>query len=236
MHNILCIKWGSAYGALYVNRLLRMAKRHMRLPFRFICLTDDATDIDPEVEIRPIPDAAQPQHNHLSPWRKLAIFSPDLADIQGKTLFLDLDVVIVDDLTVFFEGFDDLTIIENWTQLGRGIGNSSVFLFRAGAHPDIFQHYQNNAENISLKYGNEQTYFSQQIADLKYWPKHWCRSFKFHAIPPWPWRLIQTPRLPEGCRILVFHGRPNPDAAITGAFSSWRKFYRPAPWIADYWQ
>ena len=38
--NIVCMKWGNAYGADYVNRLYNMVKRNMTRPFRFICFTD----------------------------------------------------------------------------------------------------------------------------------------------------------------------------------------------------
>ena len=39
---VLCMKWGAKYGPDYVNRLYGMVARHLRRPFRFVCLTDDA--------------------------------------------------------------------------------------------------------------------------------------------------------------------------------------------------
>ena len=47
--NVLCIKWGTKYGSDYVNRLYRMVGRHLRRPFRFVCLTDEPERIDPAV-------------------------------------------------------------------------------------------------------------------------------------------------------------------------------------------
>ncbi len=47
--NIICIKWGTKYPAYYVNRLYAGIQRHLNRPFRFFCVTDDATDIRPEV-------------------------------------------------------------------------------------------------------------------------------------------------------------------------------------------
>ena len=49
-------------------------------------------------------------------------------------LFLDLDLVIVASIDCLFAHPGAFCIIENWTQRGRGIGNSSVFRFEAGAH------------------------------------------------------------------------------------------------------
>jgi len=237
MVNVLCIKWGSRYGADYVNRLASMVDRHLHQPHKFICLTDDPTGIDDKIETRPIPAIEVPEKARVSPWQKLAVFSPELADIEGKTLFLDLDTIILEELDPFFDQFDDLTIIENWTQKGRGIGNSSVFLFRPGKHVDIFEEFARNADEIVRRHDNEQTYLSRFIGkDLKFWPEQWCRSFKFHAIPSWPARLFSVPKPPENCRILVFHGHPDPDEAAAGKYRSWRKYFRPATWIEDHWR
>ncbi|HEY1090992.1 MAG TPA: glycosyltransferase, partial [Burkholderiaceae bacterium] len=46
---ILCMKWGNKYGPEYVNRLYAMVRRHLRGEFRFVCLTDDANGVCPEV-------------------------------------------------------------------------------------------------------------------------------------------------------------------------------------------
>ena len=46
---ILCMKWGTKYGAEYVNRLYNMVKRHTTLPFKMVCLTDRTEGIDPNV-------------------------------------------------------------------------------------------------------------------------------------------------------------------------------------------
>jgi hypothetical protein len=49
--------------------------------------------------------------------------------------------------------------------------------------------------------------------------------------------LWLTPQVAPGCRILVFHGRPDPDEAIRGYRG--RKIHhhmRPAPWLAEHWR
>ena len=43
---IVCVKWGKAYGSEYVNRLYGMVARHTTPPFRVVCLTDDRQGID----------------------------------------------------------------------------------------------------------------------------------------------------------------------------------------------
>ena len=53
--NVICIKWGTKYGPDYVNKLQSMVQRHLHRPFRFVCMTDDTTGIDPAIEVKPIP-------------------------------------------------------------------------------------------------------------------------------------------------------------------------------------
>lgn len=93
---------GHAYGAEDVNRLARQVRRHLARPHRFICFTDDAAGIDPGVEALPLPELGLPPGHGDTRWRKLALFRRDLGGFAGATaLFLDLDLVVVDDLAPF---------------------------------------------------------------------------------------------------------------------------------------
>ena len=65
-----------------------------------------------------------------------------------------------------------------------------------------------------------------------------------HCLPPWPFNLFKTAKLPKNAKILIFHGHPDPDEARDGKWSlegkaSWKKIYkytRPTPWIEEYWR
>ncbi len=98
--HILCMKWGTKYGPEYVNRLYGMVRRHLAGEFQFICLTDDASGVRPEVRCLPIP----PLNLQLKPgqrdgaWKKLTTFEANLHGLRGTALFLDLDVVVVGSL------------------------------------------------------------------------------------------------------------------------------------------
>ena len=235
--NVVCMKWGTLYSAHYVNVLKAMVARHLSQPHRFVCFTDDPSGIQKDIETFPLPDVFVPKPYAISPWRKLGMFAEPLGDLKGKTLFLDLDVVIVDDLDPFFTYSDTFAIIENWTQLGRGIGNSSVYCFTVGAHKDVLETYQRNTESVLTSYDNEQVFLSKTIPEITFWPPQWCQSFKHHCLPKGFRKYIQEPILPEGCKIVVFHGLPNPPQAIEGGFfeKSLRKYSRPAPWLKKHW-
>jgi len=234
--NVICIKWGDRYGAHYVNKLHAMVKNNLTLQHRFVCLTEDGAGLNEGVEIMAIPDIYIRPERRNSPWRKISMCASEIGDLKGKTLFLDLDLIIIDNIDCFFDYNEKFSIIENWTQLGKGIGNSSVYCFEIGKHADVLDNFSKHADEIYEKHGNSQTYLSKQIGDIVFWPEQWCRSFKFHSIPKGIGRFFRAPSVPDKCRILVFHGNPNPDQAIVGDYGTkLRKYFKPAPWVTDYW-
>ncbi|WP_330449129.1 hypothetical protein FLP41_19485 [Paracoccus marcusii] len=114
---ILTMKWGTLYSSADVNRLAAQVRRHLDRPHRFICFTDDAAGLDPQVEALLLPELGLPQGHSDTRWRKLALFRRDLggpeAALSGTALFLDIDLVVVDDLGPFFDLPGDFFIIRD---------------------------------------------------------------------------------------------------------------------------
>lgn len=240
--NVICMKWGSKYGPEYVNILQAMVARNLVRPHRFVCFTDDPRGINAMVECQPLPPCNVPhkaetaEWRRSSPWRKVSLFAPRLGDLQGPTLFLDLDVIITGSLDRFFELPGEFCIIHNWTQRDREIGNSSVFRFIPGAYPEIFEKYNADPDALACAIDNEQMYVSQQLKGrIVWWPDAWVRSFKRHCLPGGIRNWFTRPRFTPEASIIVFHGTPNPPDAIVGRSGKRFKFIRPAPWVLDYW-
>ena len=236
---ILCMKWGTKYGPEYVNRLYGMVRRHLRGDFRFVCLTDSNAGIRDEVECFPIPDLKLPDGLPERGWKKLTTFEKNLYDLNGTALFLDLDVVITDDIDDFFEFPGEFLIIHDWKRPWRVTGNSSVYRFRIGAHADVLAEFRATQAVVRKKFRNEQAYLSDVMhrqGKLKYWPKEWCASYKYHCIPAWPANYWQEPHIPHRAKILIFHGEVNPPDALIGKRNRALRFVRSAPWIASYWK
>ncbi len=234
---VLCMKWGSKYGPEYVNRLYGMARRHLSGAFAFVCLTDDAHGVRAEVQCLPLPVMAVEPGAERG-WRKLSTFSADLHGLRGRALFLDLDVVIVGALDAFFEQPGEFLIIHDWKRPWRVTGNSSVYRFELGTHADLLQHFVEHQAEVRKRYRNEQEYLSHMLhaqGRLAYWPKGWCRSFKYQGIPRWPTNYWRTPTVPPGTRIMVFHGEVNPPDALAGRRNRRWRHLRPATWIAEHW-
>jgi hypothetical protein len=235
---VLCMKWGTKYGPEFVNRLYAMVRRHLHGDFRFVCLTDRSQGIRDEVQCHAIPPLDLPPGIPERGWTKLTTFAADLHGLQGTALFLDLDVVIVDDITPFFELPGEFLIIHDWKRPWRVTGNSSVYRFRLGAHADLLAHFRAHVNEVRDQVRNEQAYLSEQLhqqGKLAYWPRDWCASWKYHCIPRFPSNYWREPFIPTGARILIFHGVMNPPDALAGRSNGNWRFARAAPWIAEHW-
>ncbi|MFM7531395.1 MAG: glycosyltransferase [Rubrivivax sp.] len=233
------MKWGTKYGPHYVNRLYAMVRRHLRGDFAFVCLTDDAQGVREEVRCLPIPSLALPPGIPERGWTKLTTFEADLHGLRGTALFLDLDIVIVDDITPFFEEPGEFLIIHDWKRPWRITGNSSVYRFELGAHADVLAGFRATQATVRARLRNEQAYLSEVMSRqgrLHYWPASWCASYKYHCIAPWPTNFWREPACPQGARIVVFHGEVNPPDAIAGRRNRFGRFVRPAGWVARHWR
>lgn len=241
--NIVTLKWGDRYGPDFVNRLYRAIDRNLTRPFRFLCFTDNGDGLRPEIEAHPLPPIALPESHQRTTWLKLGLFMDGLADMEGDCMFLDLDLLIVENIDCFFDYMPGKRcIIHNWV-LGHHIfkkrpdvGNSSVFRWRAGTTQFIVDKFYAEAEWAMANFKPPQTYLTYGLGEKHWWPEDWVQSFKRHAIPPFPLNLVLMPKMPAGTKILVFHGRPDPDEALAGYRAKrLHRRTRPAPWIADYW-
>lgn len=261
--NILCLKWGDRYPAFYVNRLHAAVRRNMTRPFRFVCVTDDAEGIDPDVDCVPFPDdpgvIGRPWPNIFI---KLCLFKKGFADLEGPTLFLDVDVLVLRELDKFFDYRPgDFCIIHNWVERRKMIfrklpfiGNSSCFRFDAGSEQanrvyEIF--LRDKEKGLTDEYnwlfccGSQkfQTRAMAEAGTVTWWPGAWVSSFKRQCIPPFPLNLIMTPRYPKTASVVAFHGRPDITEAIDGFRGQTRGgepgFHlscRPTPWAKAEWE
>ncbi len=236
--NVICMKWGDKYPADYVNRLYSMVNKNLSIPFRFVCFTENSEGINPEVDILPLPDLGLPDNIPERGWLKLATFTNPLNDLTGTTLFLDLDVVIVDNIDSFFDYDAEFAICLDQKKKSQRIGNSSVYRFEAGQHADVLDYFLQNFDTIRSQYRNEQAYLSYKMNEknaLEFWPDNWCPSFKYHCLPQFPQNFWKEPVIPKGAKIILFHGKPEPEEAASGISGKWYRYFRPARWINKHW-
>ena len=238
------MKWGTKYPSDDVNRLYRAIERVQgNSDFTLFCLTDRADGILDQVIVLPIPDLPVLGNEVQNRgWRKITLFSPEVTQIKGPTVFLDLDVILVDKLDAFFQHDDRFKVIKDYKPIryrNAWTGNTSTFFYHAGENYGVYEKLLETGSAITEKYRNEQEFLSdcmRSLGILKYWPKNWCVSFKYHCVPKFPASLWKAPELPDGAKVLVFHGRPKPDEALVGVGAKWYRPMKPAPWLAPFLQ
>jgi len=130
--NFACVYYGDKYKIEYVEKLYNMVQRHTTLPHNFICFTD-STIIQRRLK-RTLPGHKiifRQFHRHdFKGWfNKLQLFSPE-AELIGNTLYMDLDIVILDNIDCFFTcGKDHNFVGMNDFNPTSGQFNSSIMKF-----------------------------------------------------------------------------------------------------------
>jgi hypothetical protein len=249
--NVVCMKWGDRYGPEWVNRLYGMVRRNTSWTIRFVCFTDDSRGIRSEVECQPLPEVRFDASRIGRYWPKLGLMQEGLGGLEGMTLFLDLDLVIIDSLDPFFTYPGRFCIIREWKDPHLGYGNSSVVRFFIGQEKSVLDRFYAMApETIIARYqSKEQNFLTKEVDEATFWPEAWCVPFSLACLPRNRLvRFFSTPEKPRGGKILVFFGSITPQSAMRGeheakkrvghgfAIRPTRRRFRPAAWIADYWR
>ncbi len=247
--NVVCMKWGDRYGPHWVNRLYAMVMRNTTWDIRFVCFTDDAEGIRPEVECQSLPDVTFDKKLGKY-WPKLGLMKEDLGGLKGLTLFLDLDVVIVDSIDDFFTLPGRFCIIKEWKDADLGYGNSSIVRYVIGQESYVLDKFYNTPASVIIEdyESKEQNFLTKAVEDVTFWPSDWVVPFSIACLPRNRFlRFFSVPRKPDTGKIVVFYGSITPDSALKGEHQRnkrvgngfqlrpTRRRFRPAHWIGDYW-
>ena len=194
MNNILCIKWGDKYDDSYVEKLKEQCEANCTVPFNFWCFTDQ-----PEEDYHiPMPDKLDDfydeERNFFWAYRKCYMFnhkyyldkhSMSSNSLIGeaafpedsKFLFLDLDVIIHQDLKYFFELPNDkpwivrgwwndiITVKRNFAKYKSTPLNSSVILWKKGQMMPVWEHVKKHSDSIFFTYPSLDNYFAHHWYD-----------------------------------------------------------------------
>lgn len=219
MLTVACVWQRGKYHVGYVHALREMVRRRLREPFRFICLSDMNWDIE-GVEFVDIRHLNLPRW-----WGKMALFSPAIRG-PGRCLYLDLDMVLVDDITELAKFDGRFGICENFTRLA---GNSQwpcrygscAMVFADGWGEEVWQGFQIVREPLmqACHRGGDQRAIEQLVPDATYLQDHvppgfflGYRDLHRHKLAP-----------PDGTAIVVFAGKHTPETC-------------QVPWVRDAWR
>ena len=241
---IICIKWGRAFGSRDVNMLFRACRAHNPTPLRFICLTDDAHGFVDGVEAWPIPDIGLSPEEWARPgvWPKLSLFSPELSGL-GRVVFIDLDMMVVGDLSPFFEptsGAVFQNMGDSWRPEPKNDERetgSCIFSYDPGAERNVLDVFLADKAGAMSRWQNEQDFVGDHVSNASYWPDGLVVSFKRHLCHRYGAGLFVRPMPPpRTASIVAFHGTPRPmetmEKLIWGPFPHFH--FGKAPWISKY--
>ncbi len=250
---ILSMKYGRAFPADYVNVLYNASRKALKQPARFVCLTDDPAGLLSEIEVFPIPDPGLSPQDWFRPgvWPKVSLFDGAFHGLRGRALFIDLDMVIVQDLDAFFDMPGDIigtNASVNWGKPAKVAlqendppeFGSMIFAFDLGAHPHVADDFRADPKAIWTQFDLEQQYVHHALPHATFWPAGWVASFKCSLRRPIGVDLLLKPRKPGGnTKVLAFHGRPRPMDLIRGKPYFWDGFphmgHGQVDWMLDYW-
>ncbi|WP_299746087.1 glycosyl transferase [uncultured Tateyamaria sp.] len=260
---IMCINWGTRYGAPYINRLYQMVAGNITPPFKFVCYTDIREGVWDEVichDLPPMP--GEMPKNTRGKWPKSRLWAETLPDLEGPVLFLDLDVVITGSLDDFFSfgAPEDVVLARNVAKPFHKLGQTSIYRMPVGALADLQRAFAEDPQAVADTYKWEQVFVTKTAPNgIKFWPKRWVRHFRIECIPLFPLNYFIEPRLPRDARVVIFAGVPNPADAAIGQFSdslpylpplqhiaraarqarkfqSLRRYVLPSQWVRAIWQ
>lgn len=215
---VVCLwwgNWGHPVGPEYINRLYRGVRRHLSAPHRFVCFTDkDNVALEHGIEVLPL-DVPNWKWN----LRKMIVYRPDNG-LSGRVLMLDLDVVVVgnlDDIAAYDGEFATCEAAYR----PRGIGGSIVG-FSAGTmcgllwNPLITQY--DHMKQITR--GSERKYYTYCVSSSGLKVDFWQNIYPGQVLS---YKRDCKDGLPDGARIVRFHGSPRPHEV-------WDK------WVTDNWK
>lgn len=214
----------STFGPETVNTLARMVRRHYRPDVRVLCVTDEPEGIDASVEIVPawndFATVPSPHGAHQpSCYRRLRAFDPAIGAVFGERFVsMDLDCVIVGDMTPVWERDEDFVI---WSDTGpKTLYNGSMFLMTAGARPQVWTDFDPDSSPMRSKsagfWGSDQGWISYRLGpgEATWTLADGVVSYSNHV-------MTGNGRLPDGARVVFLHGRHDPWSPIVQQRHSW---------------
>ena len=220
----------SKFGPDTVNVLWSMIDRHYASPWSLVCVTDDPKGIRPEVrtvELWKDFSMLPSPHGRMYPscYRRLKMFSKEAENLFGKRFVsIDLDVVIVNDITALFDNDLDFKM---YGDTARGTPyNGSLIQHKAGTRRQLWEqfHPQSSPQiGRSRGYiGSDQAWIAACLGphEPKFTAKDGVYSFRNEIAP-------KGGALQKDACMVIMHGHVDPWMPAMQQRHAWiREHYR----------
>lgn len=224
---------GTTYGPEYVLNLWRSARRNSRIGFDFYVFTDNIKQHPQDLGWKFIKLPDWRNINGFKPWwYKLEIFS-NQHQLEGNNLYLDLDIVIIDNIDCFWEYHPtDFRICHDFNRtFSKAItfSNSSVMSWQSNSMAWLYQEFIQDMQYYVHKYRGDQDFIHDQIKDcFIWWPREWAMSWKWEVknggqkSPHGEYKSSEPYILDKDTKLVVCHGSPKPHE-VEELMSFWHK-------------
>jgi hypothetical protein len=229
--NIVCVKWGTKYGAEYVNRLYAAVQRHTTVEYQFHCYTDDSDELHPDVIVHDLPCV-----DLEGWWNKMYLFNCDNGLTVGEQIFyIDLDTLITGNIDHMLQNLPDHIVMlqDFYHGIAKSAGKiaSGLMTWRHGDYHHIWEQFirDPNQAIASVRPHGDQHYIASQITQCAIWQELYpgqVVSFKVHC----------REGLPDGAKIICYHGTPNIPDSAEKVNTSYVWTIDPQPWVLDHWR
>ena len=180
---VVCVHYGRKYSDEYVYKLKSMVERYSDADF--LCLTDSPKECNYIIG----------KHGFEGWWNKIQLFSPDFLPGE-RFLYLDLDVVITEDISSILERKEPFVTIRDWIY---DTYNSSAMLMTGGEHSHVYEIFSSDKEhNMQIHPQGDQQFITNYVS-ADYFSENDFASF----------RMSGCEAEPKG-KVVVFHGKPDP--------------------------
>lgn len=211
------------YGPEHVLKLKRGLECHLRVPFRFVCVTDRPELFNGDVETIRLWNKCRDLGGC---YNRLYAFSPEIEALLGpRFVMIDLDCVIVGDVTALFRRREDF-IINRYCPLATDsnpipqLYNGGIIMMSAGARRHVWDSFDRLlspaliANNPSVV-GTDQAWIRMVLGEgeATWGPEHGV--YEARGMKP------EDP-LPKNARIVMFAGRRDPSQM-------------QHKWVKDHW-
>jgi hypothetical protein len=192
-------KWGTRYGAEYVDRLSAGVTRNLRQPHDFRVFTPE------------------PEDEHLTAipgcFARLRMFDPEWQARNGfkpgdRIVCLDLDLIVTGQLDELFDRTDDFVILQGANAANPCPYNGSVMMFRAGTNHHLWEDFSLDAVKSipAYEFPDDQGWYAAKRPDAGAWNVGPESGVYAYQKPGWP----RGEALPKNASIVAFPGWRDP--------------------------
>ncbi len=208
----------------HVNIMFNMVKRHLHIPHRFICITDDNKGLDSRIE-------AIPLWNDLAEmggcYKRLKLFSKEMKTLIGDRIVqCDIDTVIVNDITPLIDIDASLIVYQH----DQHVCNGSFWVNDAGSHSYLWEDFDPVKSPILAKHeiGTDQGWLKYklrekiEVGDIPFVSsKDGLLDYRLNILQQ------NNGVLPSHAKLISFAGPRDP---------SDKELYSKSAWIEQHWK